>query len=265
MPRRKWNPTAIATMLAELEQQYGASRFIPRFSPMDELVSCMLSQHTTDVNSFPAFTRLLERFGSYEVIARAPTVEIADTIRGAGLANSKAKHLRATLGLIHERFGEITLEPLRYLRTDAAKDWLTELPGVGPKTASIVLCFAFGRESIPVDTHVFRVGWRLGLFPSRIGEVKAHTVLGEMVPPDVAFAFHTLLIQHGRMTCRAPLPVCERCPLTDRCAFFRTDGPGKRARELARVRKRAVSAHTQTRARTRARSRADASEKTASL
>ncbi|MDX2064837.1 MAG: endonuclease III [Fimbriimonadaceae bacterium] len=241
MPRRKWNPNAIATMLADLEGLYGSSRFIPRFSPMDELVSCMLSQHTTDVNSFPAFTRLLERFGTYEMIARAPVDTIAETIRGAGLANSKAKHLRATLGQIGERFGEITLEPLRWFRTEAARDWLTELPGVGPKTASIVLCFAFGRESIPVDTHVFRVGWRLGLFPERMGEVRAHDALLKLVPAEHAFAFHTLLIQHGRMTCRAPLPNCERCPLTDRCAYWRSDGPGKRARALARSRKRSAA------------------------
>jgi len=96
------------------------------------------------------------------------------------------------------------------------------LPGVGPKTAAIVLCFSFGRPAIPVDTHVFRVSWRLGLIPKELGENKAHTAIEKLVPEDLPLKFHTALIQHGRQICKAPTPQCQRCPLTDRCKWFRS-------------------------------------------
>lgn len=99
-----------------------------------------------------------------------------------------------------------------------ARSKLMELPGVGPKTASIVLCFCFGMGAIPVDTHVFRVGWRLGLYDKKIGEAKAHDVLLQLVPERLAFRYHTTIIQHGRVTCRAPKADCGHCAVVDMCA-----------------------------------------------
>lgn len=113
-----------------------------------------------------------------------------------------------------------------------ARAWLMSLPGVGPKTASIVLCFCFGQGAIPVDTHVYRVSWRLGVIPEDIGEAKAHDALLQVVPPKDAFRYHTALIQHGRITCRAPLPLCEVCPVTDLCRWYKKGGPEQRRIEL---------------------------------
>jgi endonuclease-3 len=223
-------------MLSGLGEVHGQSRFIPRFSPMDELISCMLSQHTTDVNSFPAFAQLLVRYPEWEQVVAAPWEEVAETIRFAGLANNKAKSIQAALRKIKEDLGEYSLEPLRAWKTADALAWLQTLPGVGPKTASIVMCFAFGRESIPVDTHVYRVSWRLGLIPEGSGELKAHQLLPKKVGPDHAFSFHTLLIQHGRKVCKAPLPQCDQCPLTSQCRWFEKAGPAKRAAQLKRKR-----------------------------
>lgn len=231
-PRRR---TPIRELVDRLETRYGRARHIPRFEPMDELVSCILSQHSSDASSFPAFTRLKERYPEWEDAATAPPEELADTIRKAGLANQKAKSIQACLRAIHERNGDYTLEPLRTMPMRQARAWLMELPGVGPKTASIVLCFCFGMGAIPVDTHIYRVSWRLGVIPDTINENKAHDALLEIVPEELAFKYHTLLIQHGRMTCRAPLPLCERCPVTDLCAWFRKGGPEKRRKELARA------------------------------
>ena len=97
-----------------------------------------------------------------------------------------------------------------------------ELPGVGPKTASIVLCFSFGRETIPVDTHVYRVAKRLGILPDGVDEKKSHDILLQLVPNDLAFRFHVALIQHGRTVCRAPTPLCPSCTVADLCKWRQT-------------------------------------------
>lgn len=225
-------------MVESLETLYGRPRFISRFDPMEELVSCILSQHTSDANSFPAFTRLRATFETWQDVVDAGPERLADTIRKAGLANQKAKAILACLNRIHELHGAYTLEPLRDMPTAEARGWLQALPGVGPKTAAIVLCFSFGRESIPVDTHVFRVSRRLGLLTESANEIKAHDELLALVPSDLAYRFHVALIQHGRHVCRAPIPDCGRCPLAASCPFHLQGGPEKRREELAAGRKR---------------------------
>ncbi len=199
---------------------------------MDELVSCILSQHTSDANSFPAFYRLKGAYPTWDKVAAAPAGELADVIRAAGLANQKARNIQACLREIRDRNGGYDIENLRAMPFLEAREWLTSLPGVGPKTASIVLSFAFGMEAIPVDTHVYRVAWRIGLIPEGVGEAKAHDLLLERVPKGLGFRLHMALIQHGREVCKAPLPLCERCLASDVCRWFRRDGPAKRRKEL---------------------------------
>jgi endonuclease-3 len=228
----------IEELLVRLEAVYGRPRMISRFDPMEELVSCILSQHTTDANSFPAFTRLRETFANWQDVVDAGPERVADVVRKAGLANQKGKSIIACLKAIKERTGDYSLEILRGMPMPSAREWLMELPGVGPKTASIVLCFSFGMDAIPVDTHVYRVCWRLGIIPEGIGENKAHDALLSTVPEGLGFRFHTTLIQHGRMICRAPLPACEKCPVTDLCRWYQAGGPAKRQRELTKARKK---------------------------
>lgn len=230
----------IAELLEALEEVYGRPRFISRFDPMEELVSCILSQHTSDANSFPAFTRLRETFADWQAVVDAGPEGVAPVIRRAGLANQKAKSIVACLRQIKERNGDYTLENLRDLPMREGRAWLESLPGVGPKTASIVLCFSFGLGAIPVDTHVYRVSWRLGLISDKIDEKKAHDALLEIVPPDLAFRFHVALIQHGRQTCKAPFPDCERCTVRKHCRWLAKDGPAKARAAAARARRRAT-------------------------
>ena len=218
-----------------MEQVYGRSRFISRFDPMEELVSCILSQHTADANSFPAFTRLRETYPDWQDVVDAGQEELADVIRKAGLANQKAKSIIRALTEIHERTGSYSLDLLRGMDMPEARAWLESLPGVGPKTASIVLCFSFGMGAIPVDTHVFRVSKRLGIVPDNSDEKKAHDQLLEIVAPEDAFRYHTALIQHGRHTCKAPIPLCDDCVLKTACPWFKKVGPDK---ERERLRKR---------------------------
>lgn len=227
----------VRELLERLEVAYGRPRFISRFDPMEELVSCILSQHTTDAKSFPAFTRLRETFATWQEVVDAGPEGVAPVIRAAGLANQKAKNIVGSLVAIREKTGDYSLESLRSMPMRDARAWLEELPGVGPKTSSIVLCFSFGMGAIPVDTHVFRVSWRLGLIQERIGENKAHDALLKLVPADLAFRFHTALIQHGRLTCRAPHPNCSECVVADSCPYLRKGGPEKRRKAMQRTRR----------------------------
>jgi endonuclease-3 len=235
--RKRRLPFSLPDLLARLEEVYGRPRFISRFDPVEELVSCILSQHTADANSFPAFTRLRTEFPEWDQVIEAGPEGIIETIRKAGLANQKSKSIVKALTAVKEEFGEVTLEPLRDMPVMEARKWLMELPGVGPKTASIVLCFSFGRGAIPVDTHVFRVSMRLGILPKDSNENKAHDQLLELVDPDDAFRYHSTLIQHGRMVCKAPIPECDRCVVSDSCRWFKQVGPEKERARLARARK----------------------------
>jgi endonuclease-3 len=223
-------------LIERLESVHGKARHIPRFDPMDELVSCIMSQHTTDANSFPAFTRLKEAFPEWQDVVDGGPEKLADVIRHAGLANSKAKYIVGSLREIKSRTGEYALDALRPMSTKDATSWLTSLPGVGHKTAAIVLCFAMGRDTIPVDTHIFRVAWRIGLVPEGVGEEKAHHILTEIVPGGLAFRLHMAFIQHGRLICRAPIPQCGACPVTECCQWFASGGPAARREELSESR-----------------------------
>lgn len=237
----------VRIVVEKLEAFYGKPRHISRFDPMEELVSCILSQHTSDSNSFPAFMRLRERFRDWDEVAKADPEELASVIRGAGLANNKTKSIQACLKEINHRQGEYSIDHLKELNLEDAMEWLMSLPGVGPKTASIVLCFSFGMDAIPVDTHVYRVGWRLGLYPEKTGEVKAHQILLKLVPPGLAFAFHVTFIQHGRQVCRAPVPLCERCVVTEYCDWYKRGGPERRQRQLEKVRRESAKKRAEKR------------------
>lgn len=213
-------PTArIPRLLDLLERAYGRAEPRAQAPCLDTLIACILSQHTSDVNSGRAYGRLRGRFGDWEDVERADPYEIEEAIRCGGLAPSKTRTIVGVLGAVRESFGTLSLERLHEMTDDAARAVLLGLPGVGPKTAAIVLCFAMGRPVLPVDTHVFRVAWRMGLVERRLGEARAHEALGALVPSDLVYRFHVGLIRHGRTTCRAQRPACDRCVIADMCAF----------------------------------------------
>jgi len=202
-----------------LEHLYGRKSFKPH-DGVDELVSCILSQSTTDANRDRGFDAIKACYSSWQDVVDAPTAEFIDTIRPAGLANSKGPRIQNALALIYAERGAYNIDFLADLPIEEAKAWLTAIPGVGPKTAAIVLCFGYGRQAFPVDTHIHRVGIRLGFLPPKISADAAHPVMEAIVPPEEYYPFHLQMIYHGRTLCRARGPLCNRCPLQVCCDAY---------------------------------------------
>jgi len=202
-----------------LEEMYGYKK-PKRHDGMDELISCILSQSTTDTNRDRGFEALKTQFPTWEAVHHAPLDEVIETIRPAGLANSKGPYIQRTLDAIFEERGEYNIDFLESMPVADAKKWLQKLPGVGPKTAAIVLCFGFNMPAFPVDTHVHRVGKRVGFLPQKISANKAHDVMEAIVPPDAYYSFHLQMIYHGRALCKARNPQCEACPIKQYCDYY---------------------------------------------
>ncbi len=217
LERRKAKYGEIAAALAEV---YGELDWSRNQDGMDELISCILSQSTSDTNRDRAFARLKSSYESWHAVRHAALAELTDVIRPAGLANQKAPRIQEALATIHEKASEYSIDFLDDLPIEAAKAWLVSLKGIGPKTAAIVLCFAYGRPAFPVDTHIYRVSKRIGFIPEKLSANDAHPVMEAIVPAADYYQFHIQLIQHGRTTCHARKPACERCAITQRCDYF---------------------------------------------
>jgi endonuclease-3 len=200
----------------------------PRLDPVSELVLTILSQNTADTNSFRAFTLLRAVYPGWPAVLAAPTDELVEVIRPGGLGPTKAPRIQAVLAEVHDATnGSWDLSFLNEWPLEQARQWLIDLPGIGRKTAAIVLLFGFGRPALPVDTHVHRVALRLGLLPPRTDVERAHALLEASLRPDEMYPFHVELIRHGRDTCRAPRPICGLCPLTDVCPYYELARRGK--------------------------------------
>ncbi len=209
-----WSPREIIEIL---DAEYGRAPQQLSNEPVFEVVLTLLSQHTSDLNSGEAMHRLVERFPDWDAVLDAPVSEVEDAIRPGGLAPTKSKRMHALLAEIRGRRPDWDLSFLADMDLEEAKQWLTSLPGVGPKTAACVLLFSLGRPALPVDTHVERVSKRLGLVPLQMPADKAHDALEGMVEPEDVYAFHVDLIQHGRRTCHARNPKCGECALAAKC------------------------------------------------
>src|SRR3954454_10218030 len=209
------DPQKIAEVQQRLTDYYGPRLLHGERDPLDELVLTILSQNTSDRNSGRAFRLLKQVYPTYADVLDAATQDLYEVIKPAGLGNIKAPRIQNVLTEIIERRGTLDLSFLRDLPMAEAKRWLTSLPGIGPKTAACVLCFACGMPALPVDTHVHRVAQRLGLIGPKVGADAAHDLLEQAIPPEDVYSFHVNMILHGRQICHALRPECERCPLMD--------------------------------------------------
>jgi len=203
-----------------LINKYGEEVSERKLPPIDELVMTILSQHTNDINMFRAFESLKATYSTWEEVLAAPQDELAASIRSSGMYNLKAKRIQATLREIQERVGKLDLSLIETMKIPEAKEWLTSLHGVGPKTAAIVLLFSFGLPVLPVDTHVWRVTKRLGIIDTKVSREKAHDLLEQIMPRDCIPSLNKNLVRHGREVCRAQNPKCNDCFLNEVCAFY---------------------------------------------
>ena len=201
----------------------------PRREPMHELVSTMLSHRTTQKNESLAFHKMWDHFGSWEAIRDAPVQELTETIALANFAEVKAPNIKATLKRIIDERGKPTLDFLADMSAEDGLQWLMDLPGVGIKTASLLLLFCFAKPVLPVDTHVHRVSQRLGLIGPRVTPAAAHLLLPQLLPHDAhtLFNFHIGMLKHGQQVCIWAAPRCELCPLTDLCDWYQNTRKGK--------------------------------------
>jgi len=209
------------SIVLALEGLYGQVVADDRYDPMEELVSCILSQHTNDKNSYPAFDRMRALYRNWADLEHEDPSVVASIIASAGMAKRKTELIQSCLRAIREERGEYSIDFLGSMAPEEAMEWLQELPGVGPKTAALVLCFQFGMPVLPVDVHVHRVSQRLGLIGPSTDANRAHQELAGWVPGPLVERFHFALIQHGRGLCRARQPQCSACPLAADCDFAR--------------------------------------------
>ena len=202
-----------------LEALYGVPE-AEQIDPVDLLVATILSQNTTDKNSLKAFGNLKSSYPDYELLLSLPEALIEEKIRVGGLAEMKANRIKAALEKIKADAGSIDLGFIGRLDLKEASDYLMSLPGVGPKTAAVVLLFAFHKATMPVDTHVFRVSKRIGLVPENANIKDAQAVLEKITPPDKYMSLHLNLIRHGRLICKARNPIHSDCALRDICYYY---------------------------------------------
>jgi endonuclease III len=220
VPRALWTrPGArrVRALRDRLRLVYGRPLAPPHGRGLEELVLTVLSQSTNDRNRDVAFVRLRARFPSWEAVRDAPVAEVEAAIQPGGLHRQKAVRIQDILRALGGRGSIPDLGFLAELPVEEARAYLTALPGVGRKTAACVLLFAFGMADVPVDTHVSRVGTRLGLFRPGAPFEELHDEMLALTPRGGELELHVNLLRHGRRTCHARRPWCEECPLLRGC------------------------------------------------
>jgi endonuclease-3 len=186
-------------------------------SALNELIFTVLTQHTSDINAERAYDSLRKTLPTWGEVVEADTAVVGKAIHHGGLANQKSVRIQNILNEILKRRGRFDLEFLAELPLEQARKWLMSLPGVGPKTAAVVMAFSLKMPAFPVDTHIHRVSKRLGLINKRTSADQAHPILEQLIPEDDRYNMHVLLITHGRQICKARIPQCDRCPLAAEC------------------------------------------------
>ena len=202
------SPSRVRRIRDRLRELYGRPAAPPHGQGLDELILTVLSQSTNDRNRDVAFLRLRARFPSWEQVRDAPNEEVEAAIRPGGISKVKSRRIQEILRALPE--------PLDgpHLRDQAL---LVSLPGVGRKTAACVRLFAYGERDVPVDTHVSRVGTRLGLFREGAPFSELHDTMLALTPPGQELELHVNLLRHGRRTCHARRPDCGACALLRMC------------------------------------------------
>ena len=211
----------IKTVLEILSQEYGGSGTALSFAtPFQLLISTMLAAQSTDVQVNKITGQLYRDYPDARSFLRMSLPELEEKIRSIGLYRNKARNILATCRILVDEYDG---------KVPAKREKLVKLPGVGRKTANVVLSVGFHHDAIAVDTHVFRVSNRIGLASAPNVE-KTEEQLMKNIPRQNWSAAHHWLIWHGRSICRAQNPKCEICPVSDFCEYYKKlRKEGKRA------------------------------------
>ena len=250
---RRYRPSLMPDTLDALRLMYGRPTWQRVYDPTSELVLTMLSANSADINAEKAFDALCRHWpaqdgkqsvgaksgfragwggvgieegeADWSAIADAPLEELIDVIRPGGLGPTKAPRIQAVLRKILDERGDFSLEFLGERTPADAIAWLTQIPGIGRKTASVVLLFSFGMPLMPVDRHIERVTKRIGLVPPKATPEQAHDYLQVQLDDERVHEAHVNLITHGRQTCHAQRPACGRCAIAARCRYLDPKAP----------------------------------------
>ena len=248
----RYRPRLLEDTLDSLGDLYGPQVWRRRLDPTSELILTILTQNSADINAEKAFVALRAAYPSdgtvevhepgagwggaglppgappdWDAVENAALPELIDVIRPGGLAPTKAPRIQATLRRIREERGDHSLEFLGAMAPLAARDWLTTIPGIGKKTASVLLLFCFNQPLMPVDRHVERVAKRIGLVPAKAHPDLATDMFNAMLAdaPERSYETHVLLIHHGRELCQARSPKHDLCPIRGRCRMVDPKAP----------------------------------------
>ena len=250
---RRYRPRLMDDTLDALRQMHSRPEWQRVYDPTSELVLTMLSANSADINAEKAFDALCRHWpaqdanrsvgaksgfragwggvgiqegeADWAAIADAPLDELIDVIRPGGLGPTKAPRIQAVLRKILEERSDFSLEFLGEMKPADALAWLTQIPGIGRKTASVVLLFSFGMPLMPVDRHIERVTKRIGLVPPKATPEQAHDYLQVQLDDERVHEAHVNLITHGRQTCHAQRPACGRCVIAARCRYLDPKAP----------------------------------------
>ncbi len=205
-----------------LSKVYGDVAYFHDLDPLSELVSALLSHRTRNSQSAKAYRNLRALFPTWQQVCNAPVEAVTEAISSCTWPEQKAPRIQEILRLIKEKQGSLNLDFLEPMPPAQSRAWLEKLPGVGPKTSAAVLSFSSIRgRALPVDSHHFRVAWRLGIILEKVGEAKAHALLENLLPESFTsqdvYNNHQYLMKHGQDICHWRSPQCRICPLLDIC------------------------------------------------
>lgn len=213
------NPRRVRRIVAALERAYGSPRHGNPRNPLDDLVYIILSTRTRDPSFGRTFRRLKGSFPSWNAVRRFDARRMERVLEPGGLGKLKTRQILAIITRLKRDFGRATLAPLGKMPDSEAEQFLTSLPGVGPKIAKCVLMYTLGRQVLPVDVHVHRIATRVGFRTKRRPDTSQELIEGA-VPPELRYSFHVNAISHGRSVCLSRRPLCRMCQISRWCEFY---------------------------------------------
>lgn len=216
-------PSNFKKILDAFEEEWGFEKNFPEElvfeEPLDNLILTILSQNTNDTNRDKAFKILREQYPTWGETALASEADIAQKIKIAGLSNTKASYIKQALSAVKNKFGEYSIKKLKKWDPKDVREFLVSLPGVGVKTAGIVMVFDLGMPSFPVDTHVARISRRLGWAEEKTTPEKIQLYLEATLPKERFAGAHLNFLKQGRTICSARKPKCGECTVKKWCKF----------------------------------------------